>query len=109
VAREAEALDPRWRPYPVSPLPNAVESARKRAVLVTDVVSHLARYRIALKALADFERRHENVERADDLEDIHLSLDDAKQQFGIDADDAHAGWVNLRRLSESEQCRLPEV
>ena len=78
-------------------------------MLVTDVVSHLARYRIALKALADFERRHENVERADDLEDIHLSLDDAKQQFGIDADDAHAGWVDLRRLSESEQCRLPEV
>jgi hypothetical protein len=109
VAREAEQLDPRRRPYPVSPLPNVVETARKRAVLLTDVVSHLARYRIALKALADFERRHESVERAADLEDIYLSLYNPTNQFSIDADDAHAGWVNLRGLSESEQCRLPEV
>ncbi|OIN82231.1 hypothetical protein BST25_14430 [Mycobacterium heidelbergense] len=78
-------------------------------MLLTDVVSHLARYRIALKALADFERRHESVERAADLEDIYLSLYNPTNQFSIDADDAHAGWVNLRGLSESEQCRLPEV
>ncbi|SRR5208337_3915303 len=109
VVRDAEALDPRRRPYPVSAMPNVVETARKRAVFLTDVVSHLARYRIALAALADFERRHENAERAADVDDIYLSLDNVKQQFGIDADDAHARWVNLRRLNESEKRRFPEV
>ena len=96
-----KAMDPRRRPYPVSPFPNVVETARKRAALLTDVVSHLATYQIALKALADFERRQENLERAADLIDIYHSLDSAKQQFGIDADDAHAPSVNLRQLSES--------
>ena len=96
-----KAMDPRQRPYPVSPSPNVVETARKRAALLTDVVSQLARYQIALAALVGFERRQENPERAVDLKDIYHSLDSAKQQFGIDADDAHAQWVNLRRLSES--------
>ncbi|GAB4900672.1 MULTISPECIES: hypothetical protein [Mycobacterium] len=97
-----KATDPRRWPYPVSPSPNAVETARKRATLLTNVVSHLARYQLALKALADFERRQENPDRAADLKDIYHSLDSTKQQFGIDADDAHAEWVNLRQLSESE-------
>jgi hypothetical protein len=35
--------------------------------------SHLARYRIALKALADFERRYQNAARAAALKDIYLS------------------------------------
>jgi hypothetical protein len=96
-----KAMDPRRRPYPVSPSPNVVETARKRAALLTDVVCHLARYQIALTALADFERRQANPERAADLKDIYHSLDSTKQQFGIDADDAHAQWVNLRQLSES--------
>jgi hypothetical protein len=52
--------------------------------------------------LADFERRQENLERAADLIDIYHSLDSTKQQFGIEADDAHSQWVNLRQLSESE-------
>jgi hypothetical protein len=96
-----KAMDPRRRPYPISPSGHVVETARKRAALLTDVVSHLARYQIALKALADFEGRQENPERAADLKDIYHSLDRPKQQFGIDADDAHAQWVNLRPLSES--------
>jgi hypothetical protein len=102
MVREPDALDPSRRSCPVSPSPNVVETARKRAVLLTNVASHLARYRIALKALADFERRHQNVARAATLKDIFLSLDDTNQRFGIDADDAHARWVNLRRLSESQ-------
>ncbi|SRR5271157_119614 len=101
MVRESEALDPRRRPYPVAPSPNVVETARKRAVLLTNVASHLARYRIALKALADFERRQQNAARAAALKGIYLSLDDTNQRFGIDADDAHARWVNLRQLSES--------
>jgi FPC/CPF motif-containing protein YcgG len=96
-----KAMDPR-RPYPVSPSPNVVETARKRAALLTDVVSQLATYQIALKVLADFERRQENLERAADLIDIYHSPDSTKQQFGIEADDAHSHWVNLRQLSESE-------
>ena len=42
-------------------MPNVVETARKRAVLFTDVVSHLTRYRIALVALADLECRQETA------------------------------------------------
>ena len=95
-------MDPRRRPYPISPSPNVVETARKRAALLTDVVSHLARYQIALKALADFERRQGNPNRVADLKDIYHSLDSTKQQFGIEADDAHSHWVNLRQLRESE-------
>lgn len=79
-----KAMDPRRWPYLVSPSPNAVETARKRASLLTDVVSHLARYQIALKALADFERRQESQERAADLKAAYHSLDSTKQQFGID-------------------------
>jgi alanine racemase len=75
----------------------------------TNVASYLARYRIALKALADLERRHQNATRAAALNDIHLSLDDTNKRFGIEADDAHARWINLRRLSESQQSRSSEV
>jgi len=93
----------------VPPLPKVVETARERSVLLTDVVSYLARYQIALAKLADFERRQENAERASDLEGIYLSLDNTKQQFGIDADDAHARWRNLLRLGESEQRSFSEI
>jgi hypothetical protein len=65
-------------------------------------LSQLATYQIALKVLADFERRQENLERAAGLIDIYHSPDSTKQQFGIEADDAHSHWVNLRQLSESE-------
>lgn len=109
MTSEVEALDPRRLPHAVPPLPNVVETARKRAVLLTDVVSRLAKYRISLASLAEFERRHENAERAAEVEDAYLSLDNTKKQFGIDADDAHARWVNLCRLSESEQCGSAEV
>jgi len=109
MVRESEALDPRRRPYPFAPSPNVVEIARKRAVLLTNVASYLARYRIALKALGDFERRHQNVVRAAALSDIYLSLVDTNKRFGIEADDAHARWINLRRLSESQQSRSSEV
>jgi hypothetical protein len=74
----------------VPPLPKVVETARKRAALLADVVSHLARCRIALSALADFERRQRNIDRAGEVEDIYLSLDYIKQRFGIESDDAHA-------------------
>src|SRR5208282_1999430 len=87
----------------VPPLPKVVETARKRAALLADVVSHLARCRIALSALADFERRQRNIDRAGEVEDIYLSLDYIKQRFGIESDDAHAQWSNLRRKGESRQ------
>jgi hypothetical protein len=96
------AMGPRRWPHRFSPSPNVVEIARKRATLLTDVVSYLARYQIALKALADFERRQGNPNRVADLKDIYHSLDSTKQQFGIDVDDAHAQWVNLRQLSRPE-------
>jgi hypothetical protein len=92
-----------------STLPNVIETARKRAVLLTDIVSHHARYRIALAKLAEFERRQGNPVRADDLEDFYLSAASVNEQFGIDADDAHAQWRNLNRLREAASGRPSEV
>lgn len=85
----------------IPPLANIVETARKRAVLLTDIVFHHTRYRLALAKLADFERRQGNPVRASDLEDFYLSATSINEQFGIDADDAHAQWHNLNRLRKS--------
>lgn len=93
----------------VPSLPNVIETARKRAVLLTDIVCHLARYRIALAKFAEFERRHGNPVRAGDLDDLYLSVASVRDQFGIDADDAHAQWRNLNRLRESAFGRSSEV
>lgn len=82
-----------------------VETARKRAALLTDIVSYLARCRIALAALAEFERRQGNADRASEVEHFYLSLDDIRQRFGLDVDDAHAHWRNLRCKGESGTCR----
>ena len=78
-------------------------------MLLTDIVCHLARYRIALAKLAEFEHRQRNPVRAGDLEDVYLSAAGINEQFVIDADDAHALWRNLKRLQESASGRSPET
>ena len=89
----------------VRPPPCGVETARKRAVLLTEVVSYLARCRIALAALAEFERRQGNADRASEVEHVYVSLNDIRQRFGLDVDDAHTRWRNLRCEGESRKCR----
>jgi hypothetical protein len=74
-------------------------------VLLTEVVSYLARCRIALAALAEFERRQGNADRASEVEHVYVSLNDIRQRFGLDVDDAHAHWRNLRCEGESRKCR----
>ena len=93
----------------VPSLPNVIETARKRALLLTDIVFHHARYRIALAKLAEFERHQGNPVRASDLEDFYLSAASINDKFGIDADDAHAEWHNLNRLRESGSGRPSDV
>jgi hypothetical protein len=83
-----------------APRPNVVETARKRAALLAEVVSHLARCHTTLSKLTDFERRHRNSDRANGVGDIHLSLNDLLERFGVDADDAHAEWNVLRQRGE---------
>jgi hypothetical protein len=104
-----EPVLPRRQTSSVPSLPNVIETARKRAVLLTEIVSHLARYRIALAKLAELERRQGNPVRAGDLEDFHRSVASVTDQFGIDADDAHAQWRNLNRLHKSAFGRPSEV
>jgi hypothetical protein len=100
VSREPEARHPTCQ-LSAPQQPNVVETARKRAALLTDAVSHLARCRTALSKLAALERRHRNSDRADEVEDICLSLNEITERFGIDADDAHAEWSTLRRKGEA--------
>jgi hypothetical protein len=101
--------DPGDRRCPVSPCSSLVENARRRSVLLSHIVFHLARYRMALAALAEFERRHGNAENAEDLEDAYSCLDSSIRQFSSDCDDAHAAWARLRDLSEMATYGSAEV
>ena len=74
-------------------------------MLLTEVVSYLAGCRIALAALAEFERRQGNADRASEVEHVYVSLNDIRQRFGLDVDDAHTHWRNLRCEGESRKCR----
>jgi hypothetical protein len=105
MSSDPDAAQPLSRPGALTPPPTAIEAARKRAALLADVVFRLARYRIALSALADFERRRGNVDGAGEIEHIYLLLDDIKRRFGIESDDAHARWRNLRQEDEPRPWR----
>jgi hypothetical protein len=105
MSEKPEAPHPLDQLSTVRPPPCVVETARKRALLLTEIVSYLARCRIALAALAEFERRQGNTDRASEVEHVYLSLNDIRQRFGLDVDDAHTHWRNLSCKGESGKCR----
>lgn len=75
----------------------AIETARKRAVLVTRVVFHYSRFRTALLQWADHERRQGRTDRAMELEELRMFFDGFLQHFSDEAEEAHACWDRMRR------------
>lgn len=74
----------------------AIEVARKRAVLASQIAFHHFRLVSALKTAAEYASRTGNINESEELAHHHSVVAAFSRRVSSDADNAHAGWISMR-------------